>query len=68
MSNGSADFEIMVGNDVPSGTQQVRVASAGENDTTNVVISGADLTVTPRHRGAQPDRDDRLAAVSPSAP
>ena len=47
VSNGSADFEIMVGNDVPSGTQQVRVASAGENDTTNVVISGADLTVTP---------------------
>jgi hypothetical protein len=48
VANGSADFEITVRNDVPSGTQQVKVASDdGESDTTNVVISGADLTVTP---------------------
>ena len=47
VANGKATFQIEVGNDVPSGTQELQVDAAGESDSTNVVISGADLTVTP---------------------
>ena len=45
--NGKATFQIEIGNDVPSGTEELQVDAAGESDSTNVVISGADLTVTP---------------------
>ena len=47
VANGKATFQIEIGNDVPSGTEELQVDAAGESDSTNVVISGADLTVTP---------------------
>ena len=47
VSNGKATFQIEIGNDVPSGTEELQVDAAGESDSTNIVISGADLTVTP---------------------
>ena len=47
VTNGKATFQIEIGNGVPSGTEELQVDAAGESDSTNVVISGADLTVTP---------------------
>ena len=47
VANGKATFQIEIGNGVPSGTEELQVDAAGESDSTNVVISGADLTVTP---------------------
>ena len=47
VANGKATFQIEIGNEVPSGTEELQVDAAGESDSTNVVISGADLTVTP---------------------
>ena len=47
VANGKATFQIEIGNGVPSGTQELQVDAAGESDSTNVAISGADLTVTP---------------------
>ena len=47
VANGKATFQIEIGNDVPSGTEELQVDAAGESDSTNIVISGADLTATP---------------------
>ena len=52
ITNGSADFEIEVNNDVPDGNPQIEfittdVGNGKESDDTGVSISGASLTVTP---------------------
>ena len=55
ISNGSADFEVTVANNVPSGTQQLEFitydaqgsTAKKEGDDTSVVISGASVIVTP---------------------
>ena len=58
-SGSSRQLEVMIGNDVELGTQQVEITTcseafagrscggASENDNTNVIISGADLIVRP---------------------
>ena len=46
-STGADTYEVTIGNEVPSGTVQLKFEMNGESDTTNLVISGAVLTVTP---------------------
>ena len=47
VANNRLQFDIVIGDTVRLGTQQVKVFTDGENDTTNVLISGADLVITP---------------------
>ena len=47
VTNNVLQFDIQVKNGVGLGTQQVEIASGDERDNTNVLISGADLIVTP---------------------
>ena len=45
--NNRLQFDITIQDAVRLGTQQVKVTSGTENDTANIVISGADLIITP---------------------
>ena len=47
VNNNSLQFDVTVDNAVSLGTQQVEIGSSSEVDNTNVVISGADLIITP---------------------
>ena len=47
VANNRLQFDIEIGDSVRLGTQQVKVFTDGENDTTNILISGADLVITP---------------------
>ena len=79
VSNNRLQFDIAIGDTVRLGTQQVKVFSAKENDTTNVLISGADLVIRPTtvvpnqsisvtgrgfHDGAMINGDDDDSVVS----
>ena len=47
VTNNRLQFDVEIRDTVRLGTQQVKVFTAGENDTTNILVSGADLVVTP---------------------
>ena len=47
VTNNRLQFDVVVDDDVRLGDQQVRVETEGEADTANVLISGADLVLTP---------------------
>ena len=47
VSNGSANFRIEISTDTPSGTNEIKVTTAGENDTKTITISGAILEASP---------------------
>ena len=44
VTNGSANFRIKIGTDTPSGTNQLKVTTANENDTVNITVSNANLS------------------------
>ena len=47
ISGGSANFQIEISTDTPSGTNEIKVTTAQENDTKTITISGADLSASP---------------------
>ena len=47
ISGGSANFQIEISTDTPSGTDEIKVTTAQENDTKTITISGADLAASP---------------------
>ncbi len=47
ISNGSANFRVLIGPSSPSGTSELKVTAGSENDTIKITIAGADLNASP---------------------
>ena len=44
---GEQSFNLVIPDDAPQGVQELRVETAGENDSTNIIITGPTITSTP---------------------